>query len=44
MVIAISQSGSTISSGWFDDVAAGTEYAGTMLAKGYMCVIQYREM
>lgn len=44
MVVAIAQNGSTITSGWFDDVAAGTEYVGTMIAKGYLCVCQYKEV
>lgn len=42
-VTAKSVKGTTITSGWFQDVNKGEEYADAMAARGYVVVKQYRE-
>lgn len=41
-VTAISETGATITSGWFQDVNKGEEYATAMTTRGFIVVKQYR--
>ena len=41
-ITAISKMGATITSGWFQDVNKGEEYATAMTTRGFIVVKQYR--